>query len=549
MSLQEPDDAARDSVSPFVRHDGTVQALSRAVLVVGAGPGGLASAMLLAHAGADVTVYERHGSVGGRSGGMTVAHAAGRFRFDIGPTFFLYPRILSDIFAECGCSLENSVELIRLATHYELLFEGGERLTATSDIAALQRSVATISPADAAAIPRFLADNRAKLEAFRPVLERPFESWRDLCRADMLRALPLLRPGRSVEHDLKRFFSDPRIRLGFSFQSKYLGMSPYRCPSLFTILAFMEYEFGIFHPRGGTVAVMRAMERAARSLGVRFRMGEPVRELLFEGRRVTGLRTDAGTHKADAVVLNADFLRSMGRLVPDRLRRRWTDRKIARKRLSCSTFMLYLGIKGELPETAHHTIFLSKDYKQNFAEINAGSAPPKSPSFYMQNASLTDSSLAPQGYSTLYVLVPVGHLREAGVDWSPAERARYRAVALARLAQAGLPDIEERIVFEKIITPDEWESDLDVHRGAVFNLAHSLPQMLNFRPHNRFEDIDGMYLVGGGTHPGSGLPVIFEGARISARLLARDLGLSSVSTEMSWSDQPAAAPAFAGRAS
>jgi phytoene desaturase len=495
--------------------------------------------MLLANAGADVTVHERHERVGGRSGTLTADSPAGRFHFDIGPTFFLYPRILSDIFAECGGSLERSVELIRLGTHYDLLFEGGARLTASSDIPALQRSVARISPKDAEAIPAFLADNRRKLAAFRPVLERPFGSWRDLLKPDMLRALPLLRPGRSVEQDLKRFFSDPRIRLGFSFQSKYLGMSPYRCPSLFTILAFMEYEFGIFHPRGGTGAVMGAMADAAHRMGVRFRMNEPVRELLFEGRRVTGLRTDAGVQKADAVVLNSDFLRSMTRMVPDRLRRRWTNRRIATKRLSCSTFMLYLGIKGELPDTAHHTIFLSNDYQENFREINEGKVPPKAPSFYMQNACVTDRGLAPSGYSTLYVLVPVGHTREGGVVWDAAERARYRGLALKRLAQAGLPDIEERIVFEKIVTPDDWENELDVHRGAVFNLAHSLPQMLNFRPHNRFEDLDGVYLVGGGTHPGSGLPVIFEGARISARLLAQDLGLKPVPTDMHWSDQPA----------
>ncbi len=496
--------------------------------------------MLLASAGADVTVHERHDQVGGRSGSRTGASPQGKFHFDIGPTFFLYPRILSDIFAECGRRLEDSVELIRLQTHYNLLFEGGERLTASSDIEALQRSVAAISPKDAAAIPAFMADNRSKLAAFRPVLERPFNRWRDLFMPDMLRALPLLRPGRSVEDDLKRFFSDPRIRLGFSFQSKYLGMSPYKCPSLFTILAFMEYEFGIFHPRGGTGAVMNAMADAARRMGVRFRMGEPVRELLFEGRRVTGLRTDAGVQPADAVVLNADFLNSMKTMVPNRLRRHWTDRKIARKKLSCSAFMLYLGIKGTLPDTAHHTIFLAKDFHENFREIDEGAAPPKAPSFYMQNACVTDPALAPPGFSTLYVLVPVGHGREGGVEWNAAERARYRAVALQRLAQAGLPDIEQRIVFEKIVTPDDWASELDVHRGAIFNLSHSLTQMLNFRPHNRFEDLDGVYIVGGGTHPGSGLPVIFEGARISSRLLAQDLGLKPVRTDMAWSDQPAA---------
>jgi len=236
------------------------------------------------------------------------------------------------------------------------------------------------------------------------------------------------------------------------------------------------------------------------------------------------VRTARGSEDFDAVVVNADFANAMQTLVPDRLRKRWTDHKLAAKKFSCSTFMLYLGLEGMDEGLAHHTIYLSAEYKRNIAEIEAGAAPPKDPSFYVQNACVTDPDLAPPGHSTLYVLVPVGNRTGAGIDWVK-EQARFRAIALQRLERLGIRHVEKRIRFEKIMTPNEWETDLSIHRGATFNLSHSLDQMLCFRPRNRFEDLDRVYLVGGGTHPGSGLPVIFEGARITSRLLSQDLGL------------------------
>ncbi|WP_245824891.1 phytoene desaturase family protein [Neoasaia chiangmaiensis] len=492
---------------------------SRRIAIVGAGPGGLAAAMMLGHAGADVTVYERHGDVGGRSSAIE----ADGYRFDIGPTFFLYPQILRALFERCGLDLDREVTFRRLDDLYDLSFEDGPSLRLSRDPESLHCEISKIDPVDASAVPDFLAENRRKFAAFSPVLQRPFNGLRDVFRGDMLKALPLLRPRRSVDRDLARHFRNPRTRLAFSFQSKYLGMSPYRCPSLFTILSFMEHEFGIFHPIGGTKAVMDAMMRAARRFGVTFQFDTPIRSLHLERGRARGVVTDRGMEPADAVVMNADFARAMTKLTPDSARKRWTDRNLARKKYSCSTFMMYLGLEGPPPDRGHHTIFLSSDYDRNFADIEAGRILSDRASLYVQNACVTDPTQAPPGHSTLYVLMPVGNLREGGLAWNDATRDAARRIALARLKDAGFGDVESRIRFEKIVTPADWESDFDVHRGAVFNLAHNLGQMLHYRPHNRFEDIPGVYLVGGGTHPGSGLPVIFEGARISSDLLIDDL--------------------------
>jgi phytoene desaturase len=511
--------------------------MPKRVVIVGAGPGGLASALLLAKAGLEVTIVERQSRVGGR----TSAIEADGFRFDLGPTFFLFPLSLRRIFAAIGRDVDDEIPMVRLDPQYHLIFGGGGDLLATPQVARMEEQIARLCPADAPHFRRFLADNREKLNRFQYVLENPFLSWRSMLSWPLLKMLPLLRPFSSLDAELGRYFRDPRVRLAFSFQSKYLGMSPFQCPSLFSILSFLEYEHGVFHPVGGCSAVMERMAAIAEEMGVAIRLDEPVREVMLEGRRAIGVRTDAGVERADAIVMNADFAEAMTRLVPNAARRRWTDERIATKRFSCSTFMLYLGIDGIYDDLAHHTILMASDYERNLREIEDEHVLSADPSLYVQNACVTDPSLAPDGMSTLYVLAPVSH-QHPNIRWA-RDRASFRAVIMKQLARLGLDDLSSRIRFERIVTPDDWQSEFGVHRAATFSLAHTLGQMLHWRPHNRFEDIDSVYLAGGGTHPGSGLPVIFESARISARLLLDDFGLNS-----SWIDVPSTlgAPEFAG---
>ena len=496
--------------------------MTRTVNIIGAGPGGLASAMLLAKAGLRVRVLERMSVPGGRTSTITSPEG---FKFDLGPTFFLYPRVLEEIFSACGFDLRREVEMVRLDPQYRLMFGAGGELLCTPDVARMEAEVTRLSPQDHGAFTRFMEQTREKFVRFAPFLEQPFESWRDLASPDLLKLMPILKPWKSLDAELGTFFSDERIRLAFTFQSKYLGMSPFRCPSLFSILSFLEYEHGVFHPIGGCGAVSEAMARLAQQMGVEIRYDEPVEAMQFEGRRITGVRTPQGEYPADATVVNADFARSMTRLVPDRLRRRWNDKRISAKRFSCSTFMLYLGIDGRYDDIPHHTIYLSENYRDNLADIETRHVLSRDPSMYVQNACVTDPTLAPPGMSTLYLLIPVTH-RHPNVDWS-REAPRFREVALDQFERIGIRGVRERIRYERMLTPDDWQDGYEIYRGATFNLSHDLTQMLHMRPHNRFEDVERMYLVGGGTHPGSGLPVIYSSARITTDLLLQDLGVGA----------------------
>lgn len=488
------------------------------VVIVGAGPGGLATAMQLAKADCDVTVLERKEQVGGRTSSIN----ANGFRFDCGPTFFLYPRVLAEIFDSVGRDLFKEVPMVRLDPQYRLTFGAGGKLDCSADLQKMDEQIRAFSPDDVGALKRYMDDNRVKLAKFRPILESPFCSTLDLLNPALLAAAPHLHPLRSLGQELERYFSDPRLVIAFAFQSKYLGMSPFQCPSLFSILSFLEYEYGVWHPIGGCAAVSERMAEIAREMGVKIHLSEPVTDVRMEGKKVTAVSTEQCTYQADAFVINADFAHWMEKHIPNAKRRRWKDENLERKKYSCSTYMLYLGLDGRYDQLPHHNIHISRDYERNLREIEHEHVLSEEPSFYVQNPVVTDESLAPPGQSGLYVLVPVSH-QHPNIDWEK-DKSRFREITLDALSAIGLSDIRERIRYEHCITPADWQHEYAIYRGATFNLAHNLGQMLHQRPHNRFEDLESVYLVGGGTHPGSGLPVIYESSRITSKLLLKDLG-------------------------
>jgi phytoene desaturase len=509
--------------------------------IVGAGPGGLATAAMLAASGLRVRVYESAPVVGGRCGRIE----EGGYAFDRGPTFFMMPYVLGEVFQAAGRRMEDYVEMVRLDPMYRLLMgregdgkgggkSGGEplRLDATQDIDEMARRIGAIDEEDGRAFRPFIEHNRYKLRHSESILRNPMRSPLDLFSRntwlDTLKVAPVLNPHLSVHQLLSKYFRNPFVRLAVSFQSKYLGMSPYDCPSLFTILPFIEYEYGVWHPVGGCNALMKALAEVSTELGAEIVTDSPVTALRFEGERAVGVEVGGEVRRHDHVVINADATWAMKNLMPEDVRRRaggaaYTDSTIDAKKYSCSTYMMYLGVEGDV-DLPHHTIYISGRYRENLDEIVSGSRLSEDPSVYVCNPSRIDPSLAPAGGSSLYVLAPTPNTR-AGIDWRQ-EGAGMRERVLDQIeAKLGVRDIRGRIRAEVRLSPEDWRG-ANINFGATFNLAHNLGQMLHLRPQNKLKGFDNVYLVGGGTHPGSGLPTIFLSAQISSRMLCERAGVA-----------------------
>jgi len=477
--------------------------------------------MLLARRGLDVTMLERADREGGRNGWLKQSG----YTFDIGPTFFMMPFVLEEIFEECGRRLSDCVDLRPLEPFYHLTHADGTVFTPSGVPERMREAIGRIHPPDAAGYDRYRPYHEAKTQAILPCLSQPYDRLYHVLKKPLLKAIPHLSLTRTVWEELGLFFADNRVKIGFTFQSKYLGMSPYACPGLFSILAYTEQKWGIFHPIGGCNALSLAMGKLARELGAAIHLNTDVKEIVIENRRARGVLLANGERADfDEIIMNADFAWGMRHLIPNALRRKYTDENLDRKRYSCSTFMMYLGVDRRYDHLAHHNIYISGDYRGNLEDIETRGHLSEDPSFYVQNASVTDASLAPAGHSTIYVLVPVPNGQKS-LDWSTV-KGPFRERILNKLrTRAGMADIENHIRFERVITPDDWQSDMRVGYGAVFNLGHNVTQMLMFRPHNRFEEFQNMWLVGGGTHPGSGLPTIYESGKITAAGICRKHGI------------------------
>jgi phytoene desaturase len=493
---------------------------AKRVIVVGAGPGGLAAAMLLSKRGLDVRVFEKQKFIGGRNAEVKL----GDYRFDLGPTFLMMRFLLDDLFEESGRKTSDYLDCRLLEPMYRLNF-ADKLLLGCSAPERMRAEIERTFPGEGAALDRFLARESVRYKKLYPCLQKPYGSPLSLFSPTLMAALPHIAPGRSLHSVLASYFRSEDLRLAFTFQSKYLGMSPWDCPGLFAMIPYTEHAHGIYHVQGGLCRISNAMATVAQEHGAQINTSAPVRRVLTQGRSTVGVELESGEKIAcDDVVINADFGHAMTTLFEPCSLRHYSPESVRKRKWSCSTFMMYLGLDRAYPETEHHTIVFAREYKKNLDEITHRKITSEDISLYVRNSVITDPSSAPAGHSALYILVPVPN-NSSGINWQE-EKHRYRERVFKTLAErTTFKDIEQHIREELIVTPEDWEKKESVFLGATFNLSHNWGQMLFLRPHNKFEEFDNCYLVGGGTHPGSGLPTIFESARISSNLICRDYGI------------------------
>lgn len=474
--------------------------------------------MILARRGVDVTVFEKHGVLGGRNAALEMDG----FSFDTGPTFLHQKFTLDEAFLEAGRNSGEYLDFVALDPMTRLTW-GEVSLNTTSDQTRMEDNIRKAFPGNEEGFRKFMADHAVKMRTIYPCLQRPYHQLRAYMNPALFKALPYVVTRDSVVDVLDRYFEDERLKLAFSFQSKYLGMSPWSCPALFSILSYTEFRFGIHHVQGGLSRISTSMGRVVAEHGGKFRMKTGVREIRSKAGRATGvILEDGGFEEYDDVIINADYATAATTLFGEKS---VSAEKMRRKKFSCSTFMLYLGLDKIYHDEPHHHVIFADDYRRNLAEIQGERDLSEDMSIYVRNSSVTDPHVAPAGKSGLYILVPVVNTRH--VDrWDEIAPA-YREKVLDRIeARTGMKDLRQHIVSERMITPTGWRDDLDVFMGATFNLAHTLDQMLYLRPHNRMRGFQNVYLVGGGTHPGSGLPTIYESGRIASNMICDSVGIS-----------------------
>ena len=469
--------------------------------------------MLLAQRGFRVHVFEKQNVIGGRNSELRL----GDYRFDLGPTFLMMKFVLDELFAEGGRRSSDYLQFHRLDPMYSLNFQN-KTMLARSDPDAMKAEIEKHFPGESTGFDRFLKRERLRFKKLYPCLQQPYGTLASLISPTLFAAAPHIAAGRSMHNVLADYFRSEELRLAFTFQSKYLGMSPWDCPGLFTMIPYTEHSHGVYHVMGGLCRISQAFAEVACEEGAEIHTSTPVARVLLNGHRVCGVELESGERVfCDDVVINADFGHAMSMLFDEKDLRRHKPANLRKRKFSCSTFMMYLGLDRKF-DVEHHTIVFANHYRKNIEDITMGRATSEDMSLYIRNSVKTDPFTAPAGHSALYILAPVAN-NTSRINWEE-HKQQCRDYAL-RILRERTPygDVRPHIRRELIITPEDWEKQHSVFLGATFNMAHSWDQMLYMRPHNKFEEFSNCYLVGGGTHPGSGLPTIFESARISANLI------------------------------
>ncbi|WP_437835377.1 phytoene desaturase [Sorangium sp. So ce1153] len=477
-------------------------------VVIGSGFGGLAAAVRLGVRGYEVTVVEKLDEPGGRA----YVHRQDGFTFDAGPTVITAPFLFEELWQLCGRRMADDIDLRPVTPFYRIRFHDGATFDYTGDAAAMRAEVARLSPGDVEGYERFVRMSEAIFRVgFEELAHVPFGSWKDMARIvpDMVK----LESYRTVYGLVSKYVKDDRLRQVLSFHPLLVGGNPFSTTSIYSLIAFLERNWGVHFPIGGTGALVRGLVSLIEGQGGSVRCGAEVRRIAVEGGRARGVELASGERlAADVVVSNADSAWTYRNLVPPEARKRWTDRRIERQRYSMSLFVWYFGTRRQYPDVAHHTILLGPRYKALLEDIFQRHVLADDFSLYLHRPTATDPALAPPGCDAFYVLSPVPNLL-SGTDW-PATQERYRRSISKLLEATLLPGLEGELASSRLLTPQDFQDRLLSFRGAAFGPEPVLTQSAFFRPHNASEDVEHLYLVGAGTHPGAGLPGVLSSARV-----------------------------------
>lgn len=488
--------------------------MSRKAIVVGAGFGGLALGIRLQSAGVETTIIEARDKAGGRA----YVWEKDGFTFDAGPTVITDPPCLKELWALTGRDMADDVTLEPVLPFYRLNWMDGTSFDYTNDDSVLMAEIAKLNPEDVAGYRRFLEYSAGVFhEGYEKLGHVAFLDF-----ASMIKAAPALakyQAWRSVYSIVSSFVKDEHLRQALSFHTLLVGGNPMTTSAIYALIHKLERDGGVWFAKGGTSKLIAGLVTHFERLGGVLRLGDPVTSIETLGDKATGVTTASGWEgKADMVACNGDVMHIYRDLLKTSRTAQRTKAKLERKRYSPSLFVVHFGIKGTWPGIPHHMILFGPRYKGLLTDLYDTGVLPEDFSIYLHHPTVTDPSMAPEGHSTFYALVPVPHLGKFPVDWEEIGPILEKRV-LDEVGRRLIPDIHERIVTKFHYAPNDFERDLNAHLGSAFSLEPILTQSAWFRVHNRDDHIPNLYFVGAGTHPGAGIPGVVGSAKATAALM------------------------------
>jgi len=490
---------------------------NKSALIIGAGVGGIATAVQLARNGYKVKVYEKNASPGGRCGQII----RDGHTFDLGATIFLMPSIYRSVFKSLGLSLEDCLTVKPMSVIYKLYFADGEAINFTTDKAAMQSQLERIEPGSFEKLQSYVSKGYSLFQlAEKELLGRNFYALFDFINLKNVGLLFRIKTHIKHKTYIGRFFKDPHLKTTFTFQNIYVGQNPFKAPALFSMLPAAELTEGSLVPAGGMYSVVETLVSTATSLGVEFYYNKPVAGISVEKDKARSLLFEDGSEiQAGIIVANADLPYVYRELLPDRFR----SARIEHLQYSCSAITFHWGLDKMYPQLENHSVFVSRHYKESLEKIFDENGMSDEPCFYVHAPAASDPSAAPRDQDSISIIVPVGHLDpKKEQDWNKLKQTA-RASVIQRLKKEGLEDIEEHIKFEICYMPKTWNSAYNISRGSVFgSINHNIFQMGYFRPHNRHSRYKNLYFVGGSTHPGNGVPLVLLSSKLTSERILKE---------------------------
>jgi phytoene desaturase len=487
-------------------------------VVIGSGFGGLAVAIRLQAAGCKTVIFEKRDLPGGRA----YVYRDNGFTFDAGPTVITAPDCLRELFRVAGKSMDDYVELLPVNPFYRLFWEDGYRFDYSDDLDAIEEQIARKAPQDVEGYKKFLKySEEVFTEGYEKLAHVPFLNWWSM--VSVAPQLVRLKAYRSVYSMVSRYIRDPHLRQLFSFHSLLVGGNPFTTSSIYTLIHCLERKWGVYFPKGGTGALVRALVKLFQELGGEIRLKTEISEITTSGTEVTGVMTrNRGKEDADLVVSNADVMHTYDSLLKNEPRLEAERKRLKRMSYSMSLFLIYFGTRKTYSNLLHHNILFGPRYRELLQDIFQTGRLANDFSLYLHAPTRSDPSLAPAGCEAFYVLSPVPHLGKLSIDWD-VEGPHYAERVLSYLEKNYMPGLRNALVTKRVFTPKDFKVELNAHLGSAFSLEPELKQSAYFRVHNRDRTIKGLYFVGAGTHPGAGIPGVVNSAKATAGLILDDM--------------------------